>query len=71
MQNRMMFFDLWWKYLDDENAKRLLEASGDYRYYLESLRLFKPHTLSEAEEKLGDVLNYCSIRSVTELSNGV
>ena len=36
----MMFFDLWWKAIDDENAKRLLEASGDYRYYIENMRMF-------------------------------
>ena len=29
-----------------------MAVSGDVRYYLESLRRFKPHTLSEAEEKI-------------------
>jgi oligoendopeptidase F len=52
IQNRTLFFDLWWKDLDEENAKRLMDASGDYRYYLEEMRHFKPHTLSEAEEKV-------------------
>ena len=52
MQNRTLFFNLWWKDLDDANAQRLMEASGDYRYYLEEIRHFKPHTLSEAEEKV-------------------
>ncbi len=57
LQNRMLFFDLWWKDLDEANAKRLLEASGDFRYYLEAMRLFKPHTLSEAEEKIINIKN--------------
>ncbi len=52
IQNRLLFFDLWWKALDDENAERLMAASGDYRYYLEKMRLYRPHTLSEAEEKV-------------------
>ncbi len=52
MQNRTLFFNLWWKDLDDANAQRLMDASGDYRYYLEEIRHFKPHTLSEAEEKV-------------------
>jgi oligoendopeptidase F len=52
MQNRTLFFSLWWKDLDDANAKRLMDASGDYRYYLEEMRHFKPHTLSEPEEKV-------------------
>ena len=52
IQNRTLFFDLWWKELDEANAERLMNASGDYRYYLEAMRHFKPHTLSEAEEKV-------------------
>ena len=48
IQNRTLFFDLWWKDLDEANAERLMDASGDYRYYLEEMRHFKPHTLSEA-----------------------
>ena len=50
--NRALFFSLWWKSLDDDAALRLMDASGDYRYHLESLRRFKPHTLSEPEEKV-------------------
>ncbi|HET9907553.1 MAG TPA: oligoendopeptidase F, partial [Anaerolineales bacterium] len=44
MQNRTLFFGLWWKDLDADNAERLMSASGDYRYYLEEMRHFKPHT---------------------------
>ncbi len=52
IDNRIMFFNLWWKNLDDKAAARLLDASGDYRYWLEALRLQKPYTLSEPEEKI-------------------
>jgi oligoendopeptidase F len=51
-QNRRLFFTLWWKGLNDGPAERLLAVSGDNRYYLESLRRFKPHTLSEPEEQI-------------------
>ena len=54
-QNRTLFFELWWKELDAENAARLIETSGDLHYYLESLRRFAPYTLSEAEEKIVNV----------------
>ena len=57
IENRTMFFSLWWKDLDEKNAGRLMDASGDYRYYLEVMRLFKPHTLSEAEEKIVNLKN--------------
>jgi oligoendopeptidase F len=52
VQNRTLFFTLWWKALDDEPAARLLAASGDNAYYLAFQRLFKPYTLSEPEEKV-------------------
>jgi oligoendopeptidase F len=57
LQNRTLFFTLWWKGLDDGPAERLLAASGDNAYYLESLRHFKPHTLSEPEEKVINLKN--------------
>ena len=50
--NRVLFFTLWWKSQEDATAERLIRNSGDYRYFLESERRFKPHTLSEPEEKL-------------------
>jgi oligoendopeptidase F len=64
LQNRVLFFDLWWKGLDDRAAQRFLAASGDHAYYLESLRRFKPHTLSEPEEK---VINLKDVNGVHAL----
>ncbi len=64
VQNRVLFFTLWWKGLDDEPAERLLAASGDNAYYLESLRRFKPHTLSELEEQ---VINLKDVNGVQAL----
>jgi oligoendopeptidase F len=52
LNNRVLFFNLWWKSIDDDNARRLMEFSGDIRYSLEQDRLFKNYTLSEAEEKI-------------------
>ncbi len=50
--NRVLFFTLWWKDLDDANAARLLRHAGDYTYFLETERMFKPHTLQENEEQI-------------------
>jgi len=66
MQNRTLFFSLWWKELDEKNAERLMNASGDYRYYLEEIRHFKPHTLSEPEEK---VINLKDVTGPSALIN--
>ncbi len=52
LQNRMLFFSLWWKGLEDADADRLMAEVGDYHYWLEEMRHFKPHTLSEPEEKI-------------------
>ncbi|MCI0553153.1 MAG: M3 family metallopeptidase, partial [Anaerolineae bacterium] len=52
MQNRTLFFSLWWKELNDENAERLMKDAGEYEYWLREMRNFKPYTLSEAEEKV-------------------
>ncbi len=50
----MVFFDLEWASLDDEKAMSLLEdpAPGKYRHYLMKLRKYRPHLLSETEERL-------------------
>lgn len=50
--NRVLFFEIWFKDLPDDDADRLIAESGDLRYFLESIRRFKPHTLSETEEKI-------------------
>src|ERR1041384_2676126 len=34
IQNRTLFFNLWWKDVDNASAQRLMDTSGDYRYYL-------------------------------------
>lgn len=50
----MVFFDLEWASLEDEKAAYLLESPdvGKYRHYLTKLRKYRPHLLSETEERL-------------------
>ena len=55
--NRILFFELWWKDLEDEQATRLMDSAGDYRYWLEALRLKRPYTLSENEERVINLKN--------------
>ncbi len=52
VENRTLFFKLWWKGLPPEPVGRLLEESGDFRYWLEAMRLQTPYTLTEPEEKV-------------------
>ena len=66
MGNRILFFDLWFKELPDEAARRLIACSGDMRYALESSRRFKPYTLSEVEERL---INLKDVNGINALVN--
>ena len=54
IRNLLLFFELEWLNLDDGPAQSLTEnpALANYRHYLQSLRRFRPHTLSEPEEKI-------------------
>ena len=67
MKNRALFFSLWWKGLDEEPAQRLLAVSGDYAYYLESLRRFKPYTLAETEEQIINLKDVNGVRALVNL----
>jgi oligoendopeptidase F len=66
-QNRVLFFSLWWKGLADGVAERLLAYAGDLRYYLEKERLFKDHTLAEAEEKIINLKDVNGINAMVTL----
>ena len=57
LSNRLLFFELWWQSVDETNAARLMADAGDLRYHLETIRRFKPHTLSEPEEKIVNLKN--------------
>lgn len=64
--NRVLFFSLWWKEVDEDNAKRLMRNAGDFTYFLESERMFKAHTLSEREEQ---VINIKDVNGIGGLLN--
>ncbi len=65
--NRTLFFSLWWKDLEQASADRLMKESGDYHYYLEEMRHFKPHTLTEAEEKVVNIKNVTGAEALNTL----
>ena len=67
LQNRILFFSLWWKELDDENAARLMKDAGEYEYWLREMRNFKPYTLTEAEEKVINIKNVTGPNALTTL----
>jgi oligoendopeptidase F len=56
IRKHLMFFELEWIGLSDKIADPLLEdeALSHYRHFLQSERRYKPHKLSEPEEKILD-----------------
>jgi oligoendopeptidase F len=54
IETKLVFFELEWAALDDERAEELLRADEleFCRHYLRSARRYRPHLLSEPEEKL-------------------
>ncbi len=67
IQNRTLFFELWWKGLEQAEADRFLPGAGEYRHWLEEMRLFKPHTLSEPEEKIINLKDVTGARALETL----
>lgn len=64
--NRCLFFELWFKEVPEDAAARLMNISGELRYFLETIRRFKPFTLSEAEEK---IINLKDVNGIDALIN--
>jgi oligoendopeptidase F len=54
IRNLLLFFELEWLKVEDVVAERLIHdpALKLYSHYLKSLRRFRPHTLTEPEEKI-------------------
>jgi oligoendopeptidase F len=71
VSNLTLFFNLWWKALDDDNAARLLQASGDFRYWLVSMRNFKDYTLTEPEEKIINIKDVTGFNALNMLYDSI
>jgi oligoendopeptidase F len=54
VRQRLIFFELEWLALDDSIAQPLIDhpACRRYRHFLSSARRYRPHVLSEPEEKI-------------------
>ena len=54
IETTLLFFELEWAALEDDRAEELLAADGlDFaRHHLETARRYRPHLLSEPEEKI-------------------
>jgi len=68
IENRMLFFDLWWKrQVDEKNAKRLMKSTGQFSEYLRFKRLLAKYSLSEPEEKIINTLDVTGASALVKL----
>jgi len=69
-QNRVLFFELWWKALDDDQAERLLPTAdehADHRHFLSDLRRSRPYALDERSEQIVNVKDANGMSTVLTL----
>ena len=54
IETLLLFFELEWAAVDDDRAEELLASAAlhRYRHHLRSVRRYRPHLLSESEEKI-------------------
>jgi oligoendopeptidase F len=59
IETQLLFFELEWNQLPDERAEQLLAGEGlDFcRHYLRNLRRYRPHQLTEPEERVATELD--------------
>ena len=68
IENRLLFFDLWWKIqVDENNARRLIKSAGQLSEYLRFKRLLAKYSLSEPEEKIINTLDVTGATALVKL----
>ncbi|MBI2006393.1 MAG: M3 family oligoendopeptidase [Nitrosopumilales archaeon] len=68
IENRTLFFDLWWKKkIDEKNANRLIKDAGQLANYLQYKRLMAKYSLSEPEERIINTLDVTGISALVKL----
>ncbi|MGI0045778.1 MAG: M3 family oligoendopeptidase [Nitrosotalea sp.] len=68
IDNRTLFFDQWWKkQLDEKNAQRLMQNTGELREFLRHKRTLARYSLSEPEEKIINTLDVTGHSALVKL----
>lgn len=68
IENKTLFFDLWWKLkIDERNAQRLIREAGSLKEYLTHKRRLAKYALSEPEEKIINTLDVTGPTALVKL----
>ena len=71
LQNQTLFFSLWWKNLDADVAEKMMSVSDGYTYWLEEMRHYKPHILTEPEEKIVNIKDVTGSQALVTLYDAI
>jgi oligoendopeptidase F len=73
IKNELIFFELEWAGLDDAAAQRLLDdpSLAGRRHFLKALRRYRPHLLSEPEERILEETSNTGRRAFSRLFDEV
>ena len=69
INNRLIFFGLWFKQLPEKEASRLIKSSGNYHYFLEKMYKSKPYILEEKEEKIVNLKDVTGVSALNSIYN--
>lgn len=68
IDNRTLFFDQWWKkQIDEKNATRLMQNTGELREFLRHKRTLARYSLSEPEERIINTLDVTGHSALVKL----
>lgn len=68
IENKTLFFDLWWKRkIDEKNANRLIKDAGNLKEFLKHKRILAKYSLSEPEEKIINTLDVTGSTALVKL----
>lgn len=68
IENRVLFFDQWWKkQIDQKNASRLIKSAGELSEYLRHKRLIAKYSLTEPEERIINTLDVTGNTALVKL----
>ena len=67
LDNSVLFFEIWWKALPEGDAGKLMASAPGKGYWLERTRALRPHTLTEAEERIVNLKDLTGSISIVKL----
>ena len=66
-ENKLIFFTHFFKNLPDVKAKKIIEKSGRFKYYLQSLRKGRKYSKSESEEQIINLKDMSGERALSSI----